>query len=170
MPAKDPAKFLRTCRYINAALDAWYIEITNRLGPLYRLIGDKTPKDPYSVPDFDVRSFSDGQKLFAYWTAKMLVFDIATRALGLFKPDSAEKSPWLDEDFVKRSLEIADSICILALYFFRTFDRVIGMQFPMMPLKSAATCYDFHGKPERQAWCFGQIKTAMDGNYGIWLK
>jgi hypothetical protein len=165
--AKDPSPLLSSCRHIDAALDAWHDQVTSRRGPLQRIAPDAKLHEPYCVPDFDVRNFSDGQTLLGYWMAKLIVFGVANDALGLFTPSEENESPWLDDEYRCASLEIADSVCILALYFMRTFDNVVAVQFPMPPLKAAAVCYGFLGMPERQAWCVEQIWETFRSNYGL---
>ncbi|KAK2606011.1 hypothetical protein QQS21_003528 [Conoideocrella luteorostrata] len=170
MKTDNPALLLRTCRYVNTALDDWYGDLTTRLGPLHRVIGgiEAQPKPPYTVPEFVVPNFSNGQKLFAFWIAKLVTFESAIRTLELESASDADKSPWLDEEYRKCTISIADSCCILSLHFFKTFSTVLGMQFVMMPLRCAAVCYGIFDMKERQSWCLRRIGDVSNRNFGLW--
>ncbi|KAG8419583.1 hypothetical protein J3458_004438 [Metarhizium acridum] len=160
--AENPIRFLGTCRYMNAALDFWHHEVTTRRGPLHNIVAQTRCQKHQTA---SLNNLSDGQKLLAFWAAKLIIFATATKALGLYAAAPEDQPPWLDVDYKNRALEIADSICILALAF------SAHLTAPRNAVSNAtAACYGCLGRPERQAWCFEQIQTTMDGNCGIWDK
>ena len=159
---------LGTMRQMDQAMNKWYAHMQGKHGSLYKAQPVKSGSDTPFSEEFAYTEFYQSQALFGVWHGKMQLFHTTCQLRGLKKPsEDADPRQAFTAQELADAVAIADNICKVSNFALRHANTVLGAQFIMLPLKSAAECYAFNGMPGKQMWCFQKIGHILAQRFGL---